>query len=205
MNNYSQYEVKKWEQECRKLVKFSIVYRLRQHIPEAAVTSGLVEFASTPRATSSYSENAIPPTKPRRMFRKFLFLSLISISSFIGLVYVSETIRNELISYYPPSKDILHVVENSIGGWYTGQKAEEPVVPVGDFPLPPKRTSESISQVNSVATSEPVIIEKKKHSLPTVEEVKDMIEKRDHVPVMNVDFCKFLRCLASFSAFKYYC
>ncbi|VDP64592.1 unnamed protein product [Schistosoma curassoni] len=50
------------------------------------------------------------------------------------------------------------------------------------------RNSESISQVNSVASSEPVIIEKKKRSLPTVEEVKDMTEKRDHVPVMNVDF-----------------
>ncbi|CAH8588019.1 unnamed protein product [Schistosoma haematobium] len=140
------------------------------------------------RTTSSYSENAIPPTKPRRIFRKLLFLSLISISSFIGLVYVSETIRNELISYYPPSKDILNVVENSIGGWYSGPKAEQTVVPIGDFPLPPKRNSESISQVNSVASSEPVIIEEKKRSLPTVEEVKDMTEKRDHVPVMNVDF-----------------
>ncbi|CAH8580386.1 unnamed protein product [Schistosoma bovis] len=145
-------------------------------------------FSFSTRTTSSYSENAIPPTKPRRIFRKLLFLSLISISSFIGLVYVSETIRHELISYYPPSKDILNVVENSIGGWYSGPKAEQPVVPVGDFPLPPKRNSESISQVNSVASSEPVIIEKKKPPLPTVEEVKNMTEKRDHVPVMNVDF-----------------
>ncbi|CAH8593095.1 unnamed protein product [Schistosoma rodhaini] len=139
------------------------------------------------RTTSSYSGSAIPPTKPRRIFRKFLFLNLISICSFIGLVYVSETIRNELISYYPPSKDILKLIENSVGGWYSGSKTEQPVVPVSGFPLPPKRNSESASQVKSVASSEPVIIEQK-HSLPTVEEVKDMTEKRDHVSVMSVDF-----------------
>ncbi|TNN17506.1 MICOS complex subunit Mic60 [Schistosoma japonicum] len=141
-------------------------------------------------SSSPYTEGSIPPPKPRRFFRKFLFLSLVSVSSFVALVYVSETTRNELISYYPPSKDILGWVENSIGGWYSpDSKVHQPVAPFSDFPLPPKQKSESTSQVEPVPNSKPVIVEKESHRLPTVEEVKDMTRQRHDQPVLkNIDF-----------------
>ncbi|KAK4470673.1 hypothetical protein MN116_006205 [Schistosoma mekongi] len=141
-------------------------------------------------SSSSYTESSIPPPKSRRFFRKFLFLSLVSVSSFVASVYVSETIRNELISYYPPSQDILSWVENSIGGWYSpNSKVQQPVAPVSDFPLPLKQKSESTSQVEPVPNPQPVVVVKESHRLPTVEEVRDMTRQRHDQPVLqNIDF-----------------
>ncbi|CAH8524174.1 unnamed protein product [Schistosoma turkestanicum] len=140
-------------------------------------------------SASSSTVNVTPP-KSRRFLRKLLFLSLISITSFVGSVYVSETIRNELISYYPPSKDILNWIETSVGGWYLpGPKAKQPVVPVSDFPIPPKPKPESTSPMKSVPIPEPAIIKEKSHPLPTVEEVRDMTtSKRDYASMMSVEF-----------------
>ncbi|CAH8551432.1 unnamed protein product [Heterobilharzia americana] len=141
-----------------------------------------------PFSSSSYSENVYSPPKPRRFFRKLLFVSILSISAFVGSVCAFETVRNELISYYPPSKQMLKWVEDSVGGWYSdSSRIKQSVVPpVEDFPLPPKQKSKPTPQPKSVPSPEPVIIEKEKPPLPTIEEVKDMTRSR-YMSMLNVD------------------
>ncbi|CAH8854284.1 unnamed protein product [Trichobilharzia szidati] len=140
-------------------------------------------------SSSSHSENAIPPPKPRRLFRKFLFFGVLSIGAFIGSLYTSETVRNELVTYYPPSKQMLNWVESSIGGWYSsgsGKQQSAVTPPVSDFPLPPKQKPEPTPPSKPSPSPEPANVEKEKPPLPTEEEVKDMISRR-HIPLMNVE------------------
>lgn len=120
-------------------------------------------------STSSSESISPPPRKLRRFFYKLVAVGLLTTGALAGVIYSSQTVRDQLIKSYPDSKEPLQWIERSIGGW----RSSKPTV------------FEKHDELAFLA--EPSYTQEETYALPTVDDVKE-VTKQTWVPKNHIEF-----------------